>query len=153
MSRGYPSMTALLALLAMAGYQNRDKIAEWLGAAQRKAGELAQSPEGGAGSLPGKLGGLLAGTSVGEMLSKGLHELTDSFKQAGQGEVAELVGGTRPEQADYPRPLGDRTQLGCFGGRVPADRLVTRGYPFETYKEPSGCRGQIHAGGTNPDGG
>jgi hypothetical protein len=25
MSRGYPSMTALLALLAMAGYQNRDK--------------------------------------------------------------------------------------------------------------------------------
>jgi hypothetical protein len=34
MSRGYPSMTALLALLAVAGYQNRDKIAEWLNAAQ-----------------------------------------------------------------------------------------------------------------------
>ena len=30
MSRGYPSMTALLGLLAMAGYQNRDKIAEML---------------------------------------------------------------------------------------------------------------------------
>ena len=28
MSRGYPSMTALLGLLAIAGYQNRDKIAE-----------------------------------------------------------------------------------------------------------------------------
>jgi hypothetical protein len=26
MSRGVPSMTALLALLAIAGYQNRDKI-------------------------------------------------------------------------------------------------------------------------------
>ena len=31
MARGMPSMTALLALLAVAGYQNRDKIAEWLG--------------------------------------------------------------------------------------------------------------------------
>jgi hypothetical protein len=31
MSRGFPSMTALLGLLAIAGYQNRDKIAEILG--------------------------------------------------------------------------------------------------------------------------
>jgi hypothetical protein len=30
MSRGFPSMTALLGLLAIAGYQNRDKIAEML---------------------------------------------------------------------------------------------------------------------------
>ena len=30
MSRGLPSMTALLGLLAIAGYQNRDKIAEML---------------------------------------------------------------------------------------------------------------------------
>ncbi len=40
MSRGYPSMTALLGLLAIAGYQNRDKIAEWLKSAQSKM-ELA----------------------------------------------------------------------------------------------------------------
>ena len=31
MSRGFPSMTALLGLLAIAGYQNRDKIADMLG--------------------------------------------------------------------------------------------------------------------------
>ena len=31
MSRGFPSMTALLGLLAVAGYQNRDKLAEMLG--------------------------------------------------------------------------------------------------------------------------
>ncbi len=31
MSRGFPSMTALLGLLAVAGYQHRDKIAEMLG--------------------------------------------------------------------------------------------------------------------------
>jgi hypothetical protein len=30
MSRGMPSMTALLGLLAIAGYQNRDKLAEML---------------------------------------------------------------------------------------------------------------------------
>jgi len=30
MSRGMPSMTALLGLLALAGYQNRDKLAELL---------------------------------------------------------------------------------------------------------------------------
>ena len=35
MSRGFPSMTALLGLLAIAGYQNRDKIAEMLGGGQK----------------------------------------------------------------------------------------------------------------------
>ena len=30
MSRGLPSMTALLGLLALAGYQNRDKLGELL---------------------------------------------------------------------------------------------------------------------------
>ena len=30
MSRGMPSLTALLGLLAIAGYQNRDKLAEML---------------------------------------------------------------------------------------------------------------------------
>jgi uncharacterized protein YidB (DUF937 family) len=106
MSRGYPSMTALLALLAFAGYQNRDKIAEWLNAAQRKAGSPAQAPEGGAtGSLPGKLGGLLAGTSVGDMLSGGLRDLMDSFKQAGHGEVADSWVGHGPNKQIAPSHL------------------------------------------------
>ena len=49
MSRGYPSMTALLGLLAIAGYQNRDKIAEMLrGGAQRAPGVPGQVPQGGA---------------------------------------------------------------------------------------------------------
>ena len=90
MSRGYPSMTALLALLAMAGYQNRDKIAEWLKTAQSKMNSPTQESGAGAGSsFPGKLGGLLAGTSLGDMLSNGLRDLVDSFKQAGHGEAAD----------------------------------------------------------------
>ena len=39
---GYPS----IGLLGVAGYQNRDKIAEWLNDAQRKAGTLAQTSDG-----------------------------------------------------------------------------------------------------------
>jgi uncharacterized protein YidB (DUF937 family) len=104
MSRGYPSMTALLALLAMAGYQNRDKIAEWLKTAQSKM----NSPKSGAGagaSLPGKLGGLLAGTSVGDMLSNGLRDLVDSFKQAGHGEAADSWVGRGPNKQIAPSDL------------------------------------------------
>ena len=106
MSCGYPSMTALLALLAMAGYQNRDKIAEWLNAAQRKAGNSAEAPQGGATSgPPGKLGGLLAGTSIGDMLSYGVRDLVDSFKQAGHGEVADLWVGRGPNKQIAPSHL------------------------------------------------
>jgi uncharacterized protein YidB (DUF937 family) len=106
MSRGYPSMTALLALLAMAGYQNRDKIAEWLNAAQRKAGSPAEAPQGGATSgPPGKLGGLLAGTSIGDMLSHGVRDLVDSFKQAGHGEVADSWVGRGPNKQIAPAHL------------------------------------------------
>ena len=50
MSRGFPSMTALLGLLAVAGYQHRDNIAEMLGS-------IGQSTSGGAG--PSGVGGLL----------------------------------------------------------------------------------------------
>lgn len=45
MSRGYPSMTALLGLLAIAGYQNRDKIAEMLRGAQSNPADPAAPPK------------------------------------------------------------------------------------------------------------
>src|ERR1700747_360650 len=90
MSRGYSSMTALLGLLAIAGYQNRDKITEWLKNAQSKMDSPPRgSSGGGGGSLPGNLGGALAGKSIGDLLSNGLHDLVDSFKQAGHGEAAD----------------------------------------------------------------
>jgi uncharacterized protein YidB (DUF937 family) len=106
MSRGYPSMTALLALLAMAGYQNKDKIAEWLNAAQRKAGNPAQGPQGSAGStLPGNLGGMLGGTSIGDLLSGGLRDLVNAFQQAGHGDVAESWIGRGPNKQIGPSQL------------------------------------------------
>ena len=108
MSCGYPSMTALLALLAMAGYQNRDKIAEWLKTAQSKMGSPAQGSRAGAGaggSLPGSLGGALAGKSVGDLLSNGLRDLVDSFKQAGHGDAADSWVGPGPNKQIGPSDL------------------------------------------------
>ena len=54
MSRGFPSMTALLGLLAIAGYQNRDKLAEMLGG---KQGARHCSGQSGLGGLLGQLSG------------------------------------------------------------------------------------------------
>ena len=87
MSRGLPSMTALLGLLAIAGYQNRDKLGELLKGATGPAGAGdQQSPLGG---LLGNLGGALAGGGAGGLLGGGLGELLERFKQNGQGDAAE----------------------------------------------------------------
>jgi uncharacterized protein YidB (DUF937 family) len=77
-------MTALLGLLAIAGYQNRDKIAEMLGgSAQDKAGASGQS---------------------------GLGELIERFKQSGQGQIADSwvnTGANKPcTTADLEKAIG-----------------------------------------------
>jgi uncharacterized protein YidB (DUF937 family) len=102
MSRsGFPSMTALLGLLAIAGYQNRDKIAEMLrGLGQNnQPGEPGRGQQGkgqgGLGDLLGQLGG---GVGAGGLLSGGLGELLDRFKQSGNGDSAESWVRTGPNK-------------------------------------------------------
>ena len=89
MSNGMPSMTALLGLLALAGYQNRDKLTELLNGAsnatQHGSGG-AQSPLGG---LLGNIGGMLGGSGTGGFLNGGLSELVERFKQNGHGDTAQ----------------------------------------------------------------
>lgn len=80
-------MTALLALLAVAGYQNSDKLGEMLG---RVTG---QSPGGGSpglGASAGGLGGLLKGLfgGGGQGMSGGLGDLIGSITGNGHGDVA-----------------------------------------------------------------
>ncbi len=104
------AMTALLSVLAVAGFQNRDKIAEVLkglsGNLQRRvdpsgasAGDPATAGQSGVpGDLLGGLGGvgglgglgdLFRGTSgTGGILSGGLGGLLDQFSQTGHGETA-----------------------------------------------------------------
>lgn len=121
MSNGFPSMTALLGLLAVAGFQNRDKIGELLGGMGGGAsgdpgsagrltppGGMASSTGGGTSAGMGGLGGLLGGlggTSAGGFLSGGLGELMDRFKQNGHGEAAESWVGHGPNREMAPNHL------------------------------------------------
>ncbi|WP_134496673.1 YidB family protein [Microvirga pakistanensis] len=105
-SRGFPSMTALLGLLAIAGYQNRDKIAEMLRGGQQPGapGQFPGQQGGSLGGLGGLLGGL-GGGDAGGFLKGGLGELVDRFRQNGQGEVAESWVGTGPNKQIAPQNL------------------------------------------------
>ena len=102
-SRGFPSMTALLGLLAIAGYQNRDKIAEMLKGASQGSG--VSSGQGGLGGLLGQFLGGLGGANAGGLLSGGLGELVERFRQAGQGETAESWVKTGPNKPCSPSQL------------------------------------------------
>ena len=93
-------MLALLGLLAVAGYQNRDKI----GAALDGLRKDASDPDTQVGGLAQSLGGLFSGGTGtqaggglsslldglgGTGLSGALGDLVNSFKSAGHGAVAD----------------------------------------------------------------
>src|SRR5215210_1223566 len=86
MSRGMPSMTGLLGMLALAGYQNRDKLIEMFnsvaGSASRPDG--SGQPRAG-GDLPGSLSSILGGAGVGGLLGGGLSELLEQFTKTVKG--------------------------------------------------------------------
>ena len=102
MSSGFPSMTALLGLVAVAGYQNKDKIAEMLGGAGKNTPAPSQGGIGGVLSQLTETGG---GASAGGFLSGGLGELVDRFKQSGQAATADLWVGSGPNQQIAPPQL------------------------------------------------
>jgi uncharacterized protein YidB (DUF937 family) len=114
-SRGFPSMTALLGLLAIAGYQNRDKIAEiikgisdksqggTIAAGDTSQGQLGGQP-GGLGGLGGLLGGL-GGAGAGGLLNGGLGELLKQFEQNGQKETVDSWVGKGPNKEIAPPDL------------------------------------------------
>jgi uncharacterized protein YidB (DUF937 family) len=98
-------MTALLGLLALAGYQNRDKLAELLKGAGSSNTTGAINQQGPLGGLLGNLGGGLAGGGVGGLLSSGLGELLERFKQNGQGDAAESWISKGPNKDVSPPEL------------------------------------------------
>ena len=104
MSRGMPSMTALLGLLAVAGYQNRDKIKEMLGGLKQEPG-AGPGQDNQQGGVLGKLGGILGGASAGGVLSGGLRDLVERFKQNGQGQAADSWVKPGPNQQLGPDQL------------------------------------------------
>lgn len=117
-------MKALLGVLAVAGYQHRDQIAEVLRnfarggqapTAQPPAMPEADSQPGGLGGLLGSLaqgglGGLLGGSSAGGILSNGLGGLLEQFQRNGQGDAASSwvsAGENQPiDNAQLSQALG-----------------------------------------------
>ena len=111
---GFPSMTALLGLLAVAGYQNRDKISQMLanrggGAggerlADAPGGATERSPEPPSG-LEGLLGKFFGDAGSDGLLGGALAELSERFGQSGQSETVESWMGTGPNRNVAPRDL------------------------------------------------
>lgn len=114
------NLTALLAVLAMAGYQNRNKIADVLNGLQNPQtpnpdGTVNQDP-GSLGGILGRLangglGGLLGGSTPGGVLSGGLGGLLDTFRQNGLGDRADTWVKTGPNEGiqdhELSQALGD----------------------------------------------
>jgi uncharacterized protein YidB (DUF937 family) len=83
-------MTALLGLVALAGYQNREKIAAMLkGPDVRSSDHKTGAQQGPLADLLGSFSGEAGSGSVGSLLGGGLGQLLDVFKQNGQGDAAE----------------------------------------------------------------
>ena len=136
-----PSMLALLGLLAVAGYQNRDKISEALkGLQARTAGPDGTPAQDGLSGILGSLGALFGGGGTaggttagqpagqtagsGNVLTSGLGGLMDSFRNSGQADTADSwvtmgvpTKGLTPQQveqavgADNLAELARRTGL------------------------------------------
>jgi uncharacterized protein YidB (DUF937 family) len=103
MANRAPSLLALLGLLGVAGYQNREKIGEIL----RKQGGI---PGTGAGSNTGNFLeeiGSLFGKGGGGSLAEGLQSLIDQFRGAGNTELADSWISKGPNRSVTPDQLAD----------------------------------------------
>jgi len=100
-------MTALLGLLALAGYQNREKISELLKGATASASQPAagSSHPPAVGGFLGNLSGMLGGAGAGGLLNGGLQELFERFSQNGHGETAQSWINPGPNKPISPTDL------------------------------------------------
>lgn len=106
MGNGMPSMTALLGMLALAGYQNRDKIADYFKGPQGgPAPSVSGQQQAQTGGIFGNPSSAIATGGVGGFLSGGLGELMERFAQAGHGDAAQSWVGTGPNKEVAPPQL------------------------------------------------
>lgn len=115
MSKSTPSLVALLGLVAVAGYQNRDKLSALLAGA---GGPAAPPGSGAADGEGSRLADLFAtfrhGASDGGGLAGGISELMDRVRTTGQETAAESwVSVDRPNEhigpEDLERAIGPET--------------------------------------------
>ena len=115
MAKGMPSLLALLGLVAVAGYQNRDKLRDMIGDAKTGgAGPAAdQSGTTGSGGLLDEIGQMFGSGTSGRNLSEGLGSLVERFRTSGQGAKAnswvsaEANSELQPDELE--KAIGDET--------------------------------------------
>jgi uncharacterized protein YidB (DUF937 family) len=105
MSNGMPSMTALLGMLALAGYQNRDKLSELLKGTTSSGTQVGPEQASPPGGLLGSIGGMLGGGGAGGFLNGGLGELLERFEQNGHGDAAQSWINAGPNKEVSPPEL------------------------------------------------
>jgi uncharacterized protein YidB (DUF937 family) len=114
MANKAPSMVALLGLLAVAGYQNRDKLSEVFNKVAQPGPNGQQQPGldgllsglgglfGGGGTAPSSPGAPPAAPVDGNTINTGLGDLLKQFQQAGKGDVADSWVSTGPNKGLAP---------------------------------------------------
>jgi uncharacterized protein YidB (DUF937 family) len=104
MARGMPSLAALLGLVAVAGYQNRDKIGEFVRGLGNK------DPTNSGGSMLDRAKKSLGDSPLGTNITGGLGELVEQFRSNGEGATADswIVDGpnTTINDAQLERAIG-----------------------------------------------
>jgi uncharacterized protein YidB (DUF937 family) len=83
-----PSLAALLGLVAIAGYQNREKIGEFV------KGLTSGDPNNPATGMIDSVKKAVGSSPIGTTITGGLGELVDRFKKNGMGETADSWVGT-----------------------------------------------------------
>jgi uncharacterized protein YidB (DUF937 family) len=79
MARGMPSLAALLGLVAVAGYQNREKIGEFI--------RGLDDPSSPAGGMVERVKKGMGDSPMAINIKDGIGELVDRFKQNGQSSA------------------------------------------------------------------
>ena len=81
MTRGMPSLAALLGLIAVAGYQNRDKIGEFI--------KGLDDPTSPAGVMVDRVKRGMGDSPMAINIKEGVGDLIERFRQGGQGSAVD----------------------------------------------------------------
>ena len=81
MARGMPSLAALLGLVAVAGYQNRDKIGDFI--------KGLDNPSSPAGKMVEKVKLGMGDSPMAINIKQGVGDLVERFRQGGEGPAVD----------------------------------------------------------------
>jgi uncharacterized protein YidB (DUF937 family) len=100
MTRGMPSLAALLGLLAIAGYQNRDKLGELLKNVTKPGSE--PGPATGAAPWSDSIKSIAESGDPLKTIQGGLADVVDRFRNAGVGAAADSWVAKGPNEPITP---------------------------------------------------